>query len=341
MQPVQRFPLDRDDFRLRARFRHGMRGVSDHASLLVACSGGCDSMALLALCVREAPSRHWRLVIGHVDHALRPDSSDDAAFVSASASALGLEARVTRLAASPPAGVSIEGWARAARRGALRAMAAASGATLTLLAHTEDDQAETVLLNLLRGSGLYGLTAMRGAGSGFRRPLLRVARAELRAFASRHQLAWREDASNQDRRFLRNRVRLDLLPILARDFTPGAAKLLARTARSLQPVRRHLETEVRAAWEALRVDRPCRGIRLERPQLASYDRAVIEGCLRLAVKRLRGSARDLKQAHLGSLTDAVLVGRPARFHLPHRIVATVDSAAIHFELGDEPRGAIG
>lgn len=341
MEPLHRFPLDRDDFRLRAQFRRGMRGVPDGAGLLVACSGGCDSIALLALTAAEARSRRWRLAVGHVDHALRPSSSEDAEFVREAASSLGLDATITRLATAPPPGDSIEGWARAERRRALRAMAASCGATLTLFAHTEEDQAETVLLNLLRGSGIYGLTAMRAKGSWYRRPLLAVARAELRGFASRHQLAWREDASNQDRRFARNRVRLDLLPILARDFTPGASRLLARTAQSLQPLRRFLEAEVRAAWVALPIDHTPQGIRLERPQLASYDRAVIEGCLRLAVKRLRGSARDLKQAHLGSLTDAALVGRAARFHLPHRIVVTVDSAAIHFELGSDPRGAIG
>ncbi len=338
-----RFPASRADFRLRARFRRDLKpALLDSGShLLVAVSGGGDSIALLALIALEARRRHFLVTVGHVDHALRPGSEIDGAFVEATAGKLGLACRVVRLTASPPAGESIEAWARRERRRELRAMAREIDARWILLGHTRDDQAETVLLNLLRGSGLRGLTGMRAMRAPILRPLLDVSRGELRAFLARHHLEFREDPSNLDLRFRRNRVRRELLPFIEAGIEPAATRLLARTAAGLLPIRRMLERQVRRAWRSLGPEASADGIRLERARLASYDRVVIEGCLLLGIERLTGSAQDVKHSHLCSLTDAALAGRPASFQLPHGVKIEVDAAEVRFRRKLGPLGATG
>ncbi|MBK8231555.1 MAG: tRNA lysidine(34) synthetase TilS [Candidatus Eisenbacteria bacterium] len=333
-----RFPADRDDFRLRARFRHALKRarVESGSHLLVAVSGGCDSIALLALASLESPGRRYTLTVGHVDHGLRPDSAEDVCWVEGAAASLGLSCRVTRLDRAPTA--NLEAWARGARRRALREMATGVGAERILLAHTEDDQAETVLLNLFRGTGLAGLAGMAAARGPWIRPLLGVSRADLRGFAERHRLVWREDPSNLDPRFSRNRLRHGLLPRIDELFGRSARRSVARAPESLRTVRDLLRREVRGAWARIASRPEPLVIRLDRPLLASYHRAILEECLRRAVKELTGSARDLNRSQLCSLSDAAQNGRRARFQLSHRVLAEIDGASVRFlQLGAEAR----
>jgi tRNA(Ile)-lysidine synthase len=202
------------------------------AGIAVAVSGGADSLALLhALRVLAGP-RDWRLEVATVDHGLRPGSADDAAFVVDHAKALGVGAHLASLSpeelrAGRAAGP--EGAARAARYRALRAVAELTGCDFVATGHTLDDQAETVLLQLLRGSGPDGLAAMAPRERWLLRPLLGVRRAQTRACCQALGLAWREDESNTDQRLLRNAVRLRALPLLE-ELRPGAARALARAA---------------------------------------------------------------------------------------------------------------
>src|SRR5512142_313767 len=157
-------------------------GVPDGAILVLAVSGGADSMALLHLVARRAREHRWRVVVGHLDHGLRPESAGDAAFVREAAAALGCDARigstdVAALARERRDGVEEAG--RAARYGFLQAVADEVGPTAFILtAHTADDQAETVVLHLARGSGLAGLSGIAGRRGRVIRPLLNVGRAE-------------------------------------------------------------------------------------------------------------------------------------------------------------------
>jgi len=198
----------------------------------VAVSGGADSLALLHALRTLAGPRDWRLAVVTVDHGLRPGSAADAAFVADHAKALGLPARVRTLA---PADLSQhrqagpEGAARAARYGALWPAADELGCRWLATGHTLDDQAETVLLQLLRGAGPDGLAGMAVRGGRLLRPLLGVRRAETRACCTAIGLEWREDPTNAGDRPLRNRVRQRLLPLLE-ELRPGATRALARTA---------------------------------------------------------------------------------------------------------------
>jgi tRNA(Ile)-lysidine synthase len=219
--------------------RHGL--LPPGAAVLVAVSGGRDSTALLAALHALAPAHGWRLVVAHFDHGLRGAAArEDAAFVAARAAELGLphEAGAGEAAAHARAArLSPEAAARALRLGFLAAAARRHGAAPVATAHHADDQAELVLLRLLRGAGGRGLGGMTPAAplpghAGLRlvRPFLGQPRAALAAWAAAQGVPFREDASNADPRFLRNRIRRRLLPALEREYQPALRALLARTA---------------------------------------------------------------------------------------------------------------
>jgi tRNA(Ile)-lysidine synthase len=217
---------------LAAKALAGVGVPEDGDGVAVAVSGGADSLALLhALRVLSRP-RRWDLAVLTVDHGLRPGSAADAAFVADHAKSLGLPVRVLTLgpadlAAHRAAGP--EGAARAARYAALWPAAGDLGCRWLATGHTLDDQAETVLLQLLRGAGPDGLAGMAVRSGRLLRPLLTVRRAETRAGCAAAGLDWREDPTNAGDGPLRNRVRHRLLPLLE-ELRPGATRALARTA---------------------------------------------------------------------------------------------------------------
>jgi tRNA(Ile)-lysidine synthase len=215
----------------------------------VAVSGGADSLALLHALRTLAGPRGWRLAVLTVDHGLRPGSAADAAFVADHAKALDLPARVLALAPADldrHRAAGPEAAARAARYGALWPAADELGCSWLATGHTLDDQAETVLLQLLRGAGPDGLAGMAVRSGRLLRPLLGARRAETRAACAALGLPWREDPTNTSQEPLRNRVRHQLLPLLE-DLRPGATKTLARTATLAADDRDWLDPLVTAA----------------------------------------------------------------------------------------------
>jgi tRNA(Ile)-lysidine synthase len=226
--------------------------------LAAAVSGGADSIALLHAMRTLAGPRGWRLAVITVDHGLRSGSAADAAFVVDHAKALGLEARLETLA---PADLERhrragqEGAARAARYQALWRAAAELGCGWLATGHTLDDQAETVLLQLLRGAGPDGLAGMTVRSGRLLRPLLGVRRAETRDCCAAVGVDWREDPTNEEPGPLRNRVRQRLLPLLE-ELRPGAAVALARVAALAADERDWLDPLVAATLAAAQVDQP-------------------------------------------------------------------------------------
>ncbi len=200
--------------------------------LLLAYSGGLDSTVLLHLLRDYGQARGLRLQAHHIDHGLQIDSPRWSAHCAEVAAQLAVDFSAERLTSLPPAGASIEDWARQQRYAALLARCDACTALLT--AHHQNDQAETVLLHALRGSGPHGLAGVRAHGrygeTRLIRPLLDEARAEFTVYARVHGLTWIEDLSNAEQRFARNRLRGAILPVLEREF-PGAAAALAYVAR--------------------------------------------------------------------------------------------------------------
>jgi tRNA(Ile)-lysidine synthase len=207
--------------------------ITDDASVLLAVSGGPDSMALLHAAARlvDTDARGWRLTVAHLDHGLRADSADDASFVARAADALGLpvELRRTDVAALARAeGRSTEDAGREARYRFLEEVA--PDGALIVTAHTADDAAETVLLNLLRGSGLSGARGIPARRGRIVRPLLLERRATLRSLLDGAGIDYLRDPSNDDPAYLRNRVRGELLPLLE-ELRPGAVDRIGQFAR--------------------------------------------------------------------------------------------------------------
>jgi tRNA(Ile)-lysidine synthase len=256
------------------------------ALVLVAVSGGADSIALLHALVRLRARCGLRLAVAHLHHGIRGAAADaDARFVQRCAQRLGLplvteRADVPRRAKAE--GISLEMAARAARYAFLARAARQLRAAAVAVAHNADDQAETVLLRLARGAGMQGLGGMdpvsRQGGLKIIRPLLGVARPAIIAFLKAHRLRWREDASNRDPHFLRNRVRHEILPLLERRLNPQIRTALQRTTEVLREENKFMD---RLATQALPLHTG-----LERPTLSVTRLAALPLALRRRALRL-------------------------------------------------------
>ncbi|MBL7076592.1 MAG: tRNA lysidine(34) synthetase TilS [Kiritimatiellae bacterium] len=224
--------------------------LSEHKHLLLAVSGGADSVALLLAMHALKRSFGFRITVAHLDHQLRgSEGRADAAFVASLAKRLRVACVTGRSDVRGVARrkhISLEMAAREVRYRFLARTARAKGTTAIVTAHTADDQAETVLLRLARGSGATGLGGIRPEGRVSElglgippsdivllRPLLDVSRADIEAFLNRADQPWREDVSNASTAFLRNRVRHELLPLLEARLNPSVRQTLCRTAEIL------------------------------------------------------------------------------------------------------------
>jgi tRNA(Ile)-lysidine synthase len=220
---------------VRTAVRACLAGLTAGDLVLVACSGGADSLALAAATAFVAPRLGLRAGAVTVDHGLQPGSDERAADLAALLAKLGLDpVRSTAVTVAPAGASGPENAARVARYGALDAAAAAYGAAAVLLGHTLDDQAETVLLGLARGSGGRSLAGMPARRGRYRRPLLTVRRAATVAACAELGLEPWQDPHNSDFRFTRARVRHQALPALEAALGPGVAEALARTAAQLR-----------------------------------------------------------------------------------------------------------
>jgi tRNA(Ile)-lysidine synthase len=267
---------------LELRFQQNIRrlGLADPGGrLLVAVSGGRDSMVLLYLLRHCSPARE--LIVAHLDHAMRPESASDARWLRGVCSAWELPLVTTRLEVAPRG----ETQARAERYAFLRRAAREHGAEALVTAHHADDQAETVLFRALRGTGLGGLAGIREVSAGgLVRPLLPFWRSELQEFAERNHIRWREDATNQASGAARNRIRHRLLPLAEELVAPGARANLVRLSRLAADADSALERQARRAELAI-VREESGAVLLARSGLREYDEAVGSRVLRNALRR--------------------------------------------------------
>jgi tRNA(Ile)-lysidine synthase len=225
---------------VRLAVRRALRGLEPGDLVLAACSGGADSLALAAALAFEAPALGLRGGGVTVDHGLQPGSGSQAAAVLGQLEGLGLDpARIVRVSVAGPGQGSVpypgpEAAARSARYAALDQVASETAAAAILLGHTRDDQAETVLLGLARGSGARSLAGMAPRSGRYLRPLLQLGRAQVAAACAAGGLEPWQDPQNADQAFARVRVRTRLLPLMEELLGPGVAESLARTAEQLR-----------------------------------------------------------------------------------------------------------
>jgi len=297
--------------------RHTIFAAGD--TIVVAVSGGADSLCLLYVLHDVSPTLGLRLHVAHLDHALRPGSADDGAFVAAQARVLGLPYTVERVDVAGLAHrdhLSIETAARAARYGFLRAVAARTGARIIATGHTRDDQAETVLMSLARGSGLNGLAGMAPRRADIARPLLAISHTEAVAYCAARGLTPREDESNQSPLYRRNRMRHDVLPALDKIY-PNAGANIARAARLLAGDLALIEQLARRALDAAIVDIDATRATLSAARWGAAEPELRPHMARLLLRRLLGSAAGFNERAYHAIEEACAAGAPdTTFALP-------------------------
>lgn len=265
------------------------QSLKQHAHYLLAVSGGADSLALAHACAALQRQGWGSYSVCHVEHGLRGEESlQDMRLVQQFCAQQGLpcyerQVAVRELAAKEQ--LSLEAAARRLRYSALRSVAQEVGAAAIVTAHHLGDQAETVLLRLLRGAGLDGLAGMRLQSGDILRPLLGVKRAELEAYCAAAQLSYCHDSTNDDTHYTRNRVRLDLLPKLAAEYNPDIVQSLARTASLLAREADFIAEIAEEMYAALAQEQPG-SISLAVPSLLTLHEAVRLRVLRLAYFKL-------------------------------------------------------
>jgi tRNA(Ile)-lysidine synthase len=294
---------------------------SDGDRLVVAVSGGADSVCLLHILVQRRAELGVELHVAHLNHQLRGAESDsDAGYVSELSHKLGMPAMVERrdvVAYRDQKGISLEEAAREVRYRFLAEVAGSIGASKVVVGHTRDDHIETVLLHLLRGTGTAGLCGLQPRsvlpyGEQSRqlevvRPLLELSRQETLDYCQRYNLAPHSDSSNLSPSFLRNRVRLELLPVL-RSYNPGIDKALLRLADIAGDDISFIEEKASLLWKKLAGEEDDI-IYLDMSRMITLPRAMQRQIFRRAVKQLRGSLKDVEADHIEAMMD--FLSKPA------------------------------
>ncbi len=306
--------------------------------VLVAVSGGVDSIVLLHVLFELRDELGTKLAVAHLDHRIRPESGADAAFVGREAEKLGLplivEARDVPAHAKAKR-LSLEEAAREVRYRFLEEAARRLGAQKIALGHHRDDLAETILLNLIRGAGPVGLRGMAPVRGSYIRPLIECSREEIEAFARERGLEYRLDRTNLEIDYLRNRIRLELLPLLER-YRPQVAARLAQTGLLLGELVEFIEGLASARLEGILLEQHEGELVLDRKRILQERRALRGFILREAIRRLRGGLRDLEFQHLRALEELITREEPhAELHLPGGVRFRRRGERLIFMLGAE------
>lgn len=331
------------------------QAVADHglwspgARLVVAISGGADSLcllgALLALRDRRHPLAPGEMIVAHLDHGLRGDEGhEDSRFVERLSDELGVPCVTEVVDPSEHerrSGLSLEDWARRARYAFLRRVMAEHHAERIVTGHTRDDQAETILLHWLRGSGLAGLRGMAPLREGIARPLLAVTHRQSLAYCAARGWQPREDSSNRDPRFLRNRIRHELLPLLE-SYNPNMRELLVRNGELLADDEAWLEAQAQSAWSGVADTRTpsipkghlSGSVRLFRGPLRDLPAALRHRVYRMAAHRLAGPGFTLEARHIAAIDRLLTRGHTGGvLHLAAGVTTRLDYDMLVFQKG--------
>jgi len=284
--------------------RYGMFAPGQRVG--VAVSGGADSVCLLVVLRELAPRLGIALSVLHLNHRMRGEESDaDEDYVRDIAARFDLELRsaradVPQIAAQT--GDNLEQAARQVRREFFLGFLGRGVLDRVALGHTRSDQAETVLFRFLRGAGTAGLAGMRPlTREGLARPLIEIERPGVERFLEERGMAWREDASNSDRRFARNRIRHDLLPQLARE-NPALAATLARLATVAGDEELYWDAEIDRVAAGRLILRPP-AVLFRRDWLRSLPPAVARRVIRRAIRAAKGDLRSIGMDHVERILE--------------------------------------
>lgn len=305
--------VQRVDATLRA---HEM--LSESERVLVAVSGGVDSMTLLHVLRHLAADWGLKLSVAHLDHGMRPESADDAQFVADHARSLGLP--IVQDAIDVPAIIdrdsgSPEAVAREARYRFLREAARTTTASTVALGHTLDDRVETFFINVLRGAGVSGLAGMPATRSEcdlrYVRPLIDCSRAQIEAYAERAGVPYREDPSNRDPKYERNRVRHELMPLLE-TFNPRVREAVGRATEALSDVDDYLHADADRLLDRSRIEVTDTGRVWDAAPLRAAHRGLRRQALRQAIVRINQAIVGVTTEHIEALADLLHQARSGR-----------------------------
>ncbi len=274
----------------------------EKAHIVVGLSGGADSVALLHVLCSLKEEFGWQITAVHIHHGLRGKEADgDAAFAEEFCAKLGVPCVVRKVdvkAEAKARKLGEEETGRLLRYAAFREMAGEDG--YIAVAHHRRDQAETMLMRLCRGTGLKGLTGMSPVREKICRPLLRCSRTEIEQYCRENGLMWREDATNQEETYTRNKLRLRVLPLLE-EINPKAVEHMAETAELLSAEEDFLELQAAACYEKVKADAPKGEVRLKRKELQALHPAMRKRVLRKAMASFLRT--DISQAQIEALED--------------------------------------
>jgi len=334
--------------RLKAEVRRALgRRQFRGAKLVVAVSGGPDSMALLHCLRMLQDEQGLKLYTAHLDHDFRGrEAHEDAEFVAREAKKAGLPAMVEeadtfahqrRYRIS-----SFEEAAREVRYDWLALAAQRVGADAVALGHTSDDQAETILMHILRGAGLEGLQGMEELGrwesprggppATLFRPLLKITKKETALFCEENGIPYRVDTSNRMERFTRNRVRHHLMPLLSKKYNPRVREALVRLGETVGLAQGYIDDELDRVWG--RIARKGKGkMSLSRKGLGRLHPFLQQSALRRAYSEVSGSLRRLHHRHVEAMAKALGESGRKALNLPKEVLFTVEGDRVVLGVG--------
>jgi len=298
--------------------------------VIVAVSGGPDSTALLHILTALRYDLGIGLFIAHVNHNLRKASGQDERFVKNLADRFNLPFHSTSIRLrKKKKKSSIEELAREARLRFFIRLAKREKAECIALGHNRDDLAETVLMRILRGTGLLGLRAIlpkrKIEGVTLIRPLLEVRRKEIESFLKKRNLKFCRDATNSKPEFFRNKIRLHLLPTLERTYNPNIKETLAHLSESITADYAYLEKQAQAAWRrvAATPEKGSERIRIHIDSLKKLDIAIKRIVLRQALEKFKGDTRQFSFSHMKAIERLLHTPKTAvTVHLPNGILVS-------------------
>ncbi|MBI5191069.1 MAG: tRNA lysidine(34) synthetase TilS [Nitrospirae bacterium] len=282
--------------------------------VVVAVSGGPDSVAMLRVLAGLAPELGIRLTVAHFDHGFRPESASEAEFVAGLAKGLGIPCVVERSDLKERLRLAPENKQAAARRARydfLYRVADDHGAHRIAVGHTADDQAETWLMREVRGSGMAGLASRPPVSGRVVRPLIGASRADIEAYIAEHNIPFVTDPSNLMPVYLRNRLRLEVMPIL-KDINPRVVEAVGQAADILREEDRFLDAYTEDLLRTVMSLAPDGVCRIELAAFSGLPLAIKRRALRLAVRRVKGDLLGLSFGHVAEAVESITTGGTGR-----------------------------
>ena len=298
--------------------------LTSNTKLVVAVSGGPDSATLLHLLFKLTPKYNLRLWVAHLNHGLRGREAEaEAEWVKKFAFKLGIPVisdtfNVAGLAKEKR--LSLEEAARRARYNFLEEVANQLGASKIALAHTASDQAETLLMRLMRGSGLDGLSAIPPVRDKIIRPLIEVFRGEIEDYCRENNLQPCLDSSNRETSFLRNRVRLNLIPYLSREYGDQVEKILYQTTNLLKQDSEYLKKETDRVFKSVLEEETSQELVLHEEKLSCLHPALQRRVIRKAIEKIKGDLRGITFDHIISILELCKTKQSKQLDLPHGLM---------------------